>query len=415
MKLLLQIFVFILSIVNLLYSGIEKSSGNEMQDRIVYCYQSTTQAMIYTVNIDGSENKKISNQSFSLNHPDWSPDGTKIAVAGSVNQTTYSIFVMNSDGNNIKKLTKTLNVIDCEPNWSPDGTMIAFGRMYPSQNFKRELWLMNADGNNQHWTGKLMDDAAEWSPDSKRLIYSTEIEGLHEIYSMTINELVETRLTDLKINSTIQPSYSPDGNKILFNVNQNNNGNFFTMNSDGTDVQLLIGLKTPIWKSFYSPDGTLITFGTTTDEAGNHWEIFTMNSDGSDIKQVTNAMGQYTSVDPDWHPIIPSIINEEGNSQEVDFKLYPNYPNPFNPSTMITFKLSQQSAIRLDILNNFGELVLNLISGHKDVGEYSIVWNGKDKDGIQLSSGVYLCCLDVVGIGKAANHNSQIIKMILLK
>ncbi len=84
--------------------------------------------------------------------------------------------------------------------------------------------------------------------------------------------------------------------------------------------------------------------------------------------------------------------------------LYPNYPNPFNPETHITFYISRAGETELAIYNVSGQKVRTLISGFQTAGEHTIVWNGKDDNGNAVSSGIYFYRLkadDIVKVRKA--------------
>ena len=70
---------------------------------------------------------------------------------------------------------------------------------------------------------------------------------------------------------------------------------------------------------------------------------------------------------------------------ESEFQLYPNYPNPFNPSTIISYTLPNESHIEIFIYNLLGELVEKLFEGFKEKGTYNINW----KSG-KLANGVYI-------------------------
>lgn len=91
-----------------------------------------------------------------------------------------------------------------------------------------------------------------------------------------------------------------------------------------------------------------------------------------------------------------------------EFKLYQNYPNPFNPQTNIEISLPSGNFLKMVIFDILGREVMVLANGFYDPGNYSFIWNGKDKYGNILSSGIYFCY---------ANYGDQrkIIKMNLLK
>ncbi len=66
-----------------------------------------------------------------------------------------------------------------------------------------------------------------------------------------------------------------------------------------------------------------------------------------------------------------------------------NYPNPFNPTTTISYSLKSAGNVRLDIFNVRGQLVRSLINANQASGKHSVVWNGMDESNSAVSSGVY--------------------------
>lgn len=91
-----------------------------------------------------------------------------------------------------------------------------------------------------------------------------------------------------------------------------------------------------------------------------------------------------------------------------DYKLFHNYPNPFNPSTTISYEIPEQSMVSLTIFDIRGQEVSTLGQSDKPPGNYEVQWNGLDKSGNPVSTGVYFCRLE-------AGEFSQTIKMLYLK
>ncbi len=88
--------------------------------------------------------------------------------------------------------------------------------------------------------------------------------------------------------------------------------------------------------------------------------------------------------------------------------LHQNYPNPFNSSTTISYDIPKSSHIILKIYNLLGQEIKTLINHKQNIGSYSIKWHGRDNNGNEASSGIYIYTLKV---------NSNIIskKLLLLK
>ncbi|MCF7794521.1 MAG: T9SS type A sorting domain-containing protein [Candidatus Cloacimonetes bacterium] len=85
-----------------------------------------------------------------------------------------------------------------------------------------------------------------------------------------------------------------------------------------------------------------------------------------------------------------------------------NYPNPFNPTTTISYNIPHEGKVFLEIYNIKGQLVKQLVSGSQPEGYYEVIWNGKNDVGKHVASGIYYC--RVTACGKTRNK-----KMLMLK
>lgn len=101
--------------------------------------------------------------------------------------------------------------------------------------------------------------------------------------------------------------------------------------------------------------------------------------------------------------------NENQNEIPKVVVLNNNYPNPFNPTTTISFSIPDESKIDLIVYNIKGQKVKTLVNNHLDRGNHSVVWNGVDDSGKSVSSGVYFYKLSVNGKSKSVK------KCLLLK
>ena len=79
------------------------------------------------------------------------------------------------------------------------------------------------------------------------------------------------------------------------------------------------------------------------------------------------------------------------------FALGPNYPNPFNPSTIIPYQLAAPSPVRLEIFNILGQHLTTLVDAEQAAGSYRARWDGTDAAGRAAASGVYFYRLTVAG------------------
>ncbi len=85
-----------------------------------------------------------------------------------------------------------------------------------------------------------------------------------------------------------------------------------------------------------------------------------------------------------------------------------NTPNPFNPTTVIRYRLSEAASVTLQVIDVSGRVVRTLVDGARPAGESEVVWNGRNDAGQIVSSGVYFSRL-------LTNGESSIRKMALIR
>ena len=133
----------------------------------------------------------------------------------------------------------------------------------------------------------------------------------------------------------------------------------------------------------------------------NTWGAYNVSdpvgTDGSGtvMYMAVDIAGQITSNQDEL--VVPQLVT-----------LSQNYPNPFNPSTEIKYSFNEAGKVNLSIYNTKGQLVKTLVNSKVKVGAQSISWNGKDENGRQVSSGLYLYKL-------STNDKSISRKMLMLK
>ena len=89
-------------------------------------------------------------------------------------------------------------------------------------------------------------------------------------------------------------------------------------------------------------------------------------------------------------------------------ELYPNYPNPFNPLTTLSYSLPADMEVELSIFNIQGEKIRELAQGFQGKGTKTVIWEGKNSQGKEVSSGIYFCKL-------RSGSLYETIKMVMLK
>jgi hypothetical protein len=107
--------------------------------------------------------------------------------------------------------------------------------------------------------------------------------------------------------------------------------------------------------------------------------------------------------------IVTGVDEIDGPSLPGSFQLSQNHPNPFNPSTVIEYRLASRSDVQLVVVDLLGRRVRTLVAqARQAAGPYKVTWDGSGDDGKQCSSGVYFYRLQT-------NSGTESRKMILLK
>ena len=125
-----------------------------------------------------------------------------------------------------------------------------------------------------------------------------------------------------------------------------------------------------------SGDGKLVELIFKTDGAASSGDFRV--SEGVLIG-LDGAIDRLTYVDFDRLSSLPG-----------EYKLDQNVPNPFNPSTVIGYRIPEAGPVRLAIYNLLGQEVRVLVDLYMEAGSFTATWDGKDEMGRQVSSGIYL-------------------------
>src|SRR6266545_1304842 len=156
---------------------------SSLQGRIVF---SSGTEDVYTVNADGSGLKRLTRSEDLEFDPTWSPDGRAIAYRHQRDfESPIDIFVMNADGTDVRRLTES-PADDGWPAWSLDGRQIVFSSVRDDCLYSEAedclttgdigpwhtLYVMNADGTDQHRLTRTFGQFAVWSPDGQYILFA---------------------------------------------------------------------------------------------------------------------------------------------------------------------------------------------------------------------------------------------------
>lgn len=182
------------------------------------------------------------------------------------------IYLINTDGTGLQLITAIENGA-CQPSWSPDGSQLVFIspcrerlEFYDKEYYNdASLYMINVDGTGlkQLTTIPGSDYDPAWSPDGKRIAFTSLRDGRKEIYVLTLESGVATRLTNSSGDiENIQPSWSPFSNQIAYTVKRFGAYQIWVMSDTGQSNVQIARSGQQFWDYFpvWGPDGETLLF-----------------------------------------------------------------------------------------------------------------------------------------------------------
>ena len=274
-------------------------------NEILYVGEDAEGGVLYAARADGSGSRVVVRGDSPLHSPAWSPDGTRVAVSGTIDGER-GIFVVNANGSGLIHLTDSgPSMTDLDLVWSPDGSQIAF-RQEPGTN-RQNLYLVNTDGSDL----RVLVDSGDaglsgvpsWSPNGRLIAFikragNADADGFVHLVDP---ESGVAREVGGPVGAYSTPRWSIDGAQLLFTGTINDEPNVTIATIDGDSTNLTDGAGNdgfPTW----SHDGRLIAFMSDRDGPN---DLYIMNADGSDARHIAEVGGYSTF---DWSPDGRSIV-----------------------------------------------------------------------------------------------------------
>ncbi len=198
---------------------------------------------------------------------------------------------------------------------------------------------------------------------------------------------------------TQNPAYAAyaDTPEIYISYSPNNGGYWYSpIVLNNVDTPQLAGIK-PLW--VYPADQMIYT-GYNNGILGGKLGLLLYN----DYTWGCNSIPNPVHPNPDGGEMMFTEINinllvaadDPAQAPPLSLSLQ-NWPNPFNPSTTISFELPRAGEAELNIFDVKGRLVRNLISQSLPAGKHSQAWYGTDDAGQTVASGIYFCRIEALG------------------
>ena len=151
-------------------------------------------------------------------------------------------------------------------------------------------------------------------------------------------------------------------------------------------------------------DGVLLAAETIAMTVGSQNWVFTLGNFDGDIDEVriSDVVRTGGATKRAW------VAGRDAAAAPLTFSMDQNYPNPFNLSTNIRYSLPETDDVRLTIHNILGQRVRVLVNAVQTPGTYQVVWDGRNRFGQTLATGVFFSRLE-------AGPNSTVRKMFIIK
>ena len=115
--------------------------------------------------------------------------------------------------------------------------------------------------------------------------------------------------------------------------------------------------------------------------AGVHVRLFDLTKLHQSVATTTDETGYFALSLP---------ASSTGSALPQGFALGHNYPNPFNPSTIIPYQIPTAAHVRLEVFNVLGQRVATLVDGEQSAGAHTAVWDATNAAGQAVGAGVYI-------------------------
>ena len=269
--------VFLLSCILLLFCENRTITYySNSQGYTVYTGDSGTQYIF--LNFSGVN---ISDGEYNSINAALSTDGSIIVFQSEISSTNYDIFSMNIDGSEQKNLTDNPDN-DMKPVISPDGSKIAFYR-------NADVYLMDIDGNYKQKISQSEVDTdypIRFTHDGQHVVVTSIDDGRKNISLIDIEGNSQVILTQTI--GGYDANMAPNSDIIIFVSGESNNRNIYTMSYTGGGLNKLTIVSGNYRNPCYSPDESTIVFSNCFQSL-NYYNLFTMSVDGPPIKRLTDA------------------------------------------------------------------------------------------------------------------------------
>ncbi len=277
----------------------------EPQGKIVFtCQLFKVQArdQICLIRADGSGFRRLTQEDARRHfYPSLGPEGRLVVYAAYTGPNQYDIFLYDLQTGEEKQLTHGMGVLTA-PEISPDGQQIAFTRGDP-QAQTHAVWVMQRDGSLPRQVfgppqGNAWDPT--WSPDGQRLLFASDLTGSVQLYTVALDGSDLRQVTE-QTGLRGRSDWAAPGWLTTY-AGAPWERNVYLLREDGSEWQRVSPDGGNAQGPAFSPDGNWLVFTAYYDRYGDDHgcEIYILRLDGSDLRRLTD--NEYCDWQPRWGP-----------------------------------------------------------------------------------------------------------------
>lgn len=279
-------------------SASDQPSGHIVFTCQIFKDQGTEQICI--MKADGSDFKRLTTEN-NIRHfyPSLSPDGKSVLYSGYVLDNNYEIYRMDIEDGSVDKLTNLYGVDDA-PEYSPNEQQLVFMHNSPIKDIN-QIAIADQDGGNDGNIPQINGWDPTWSPDGKKILFASDKNGTVQLYTVKLDGSKLTKITNLPAIRG-RSDWSSDGQYIVTYSGEAWHRELYIMNADGTNMHQLSPSGGNSQGPSFSPDGKWVAFTAYFDHYNddNGCEIYIIRIDGTDLRRLTN--NDYCDYQPRWGP-----------------------------------------------------------------------------------------------------------------
>jgi len=265
------------------------------------------QSQIYTIRPNGHDLRQITDVDGDAVFPDWSPDGRRIVFEldhpESHGEPFCSIEVIDAEGGDPVDLTGDRNGCEGSPSFTPDGRRVMFVR-FDDATYEEAIWNMDLSGGDRHEITTAGNVDPQVSPDGRKLSFVRDTDAGKSLWTANVDGSGLLQLMPPAFDTATKQDWAPDGARIVFSDNASKldqPANIATIRPDGTGLRYLTDFRSADLRAYaggYSPDGNWIVFRL---EDHGSFGLYRMRPDGGAIHPILR-LSSFKPRTIDWGP-----------------------------------------------------------------------------------------------------------------